>query len=624
MKTFISKFKDKYNLSSVLVLLIFSFLCCIPIFSNRSFPMTSKSDFIYSLNGNSILIPIIFILIFLTFKKYRRFFSIKNNNFLFATFLSLCFSSFETIGYNIDKYTRLFYPLLNPYTFTFNVLIFFGYFILFYFLINVLIEILDKFDNANGYFNYEYKYFCNNIKSVFFVSGVLILFWSIYYFIFFPAVVTWDSYYQIEQGLGFRNLTDENPFLHTLFVGFIINIGSKIFGSINFGISLFCILQMFFIAFIVAYVLKIMAKYSVPFLFRCISFLFYSCHPLIGIYSITLWKDIWIATFLLAYAVLLIDLYLDTLNFLKSKIKILCFVLVVLFIMLSKGTGIIFIFFSMIPLTTKLYKNHFLKLSIIYLVPLMMFFIIRSIVIPYFGIQKGHIREPMSVPLQQIARTVKENNENINDEEKREINEILPYNNLPNLYNPRLSDNVKSEFHEEVFSSNPKKYIRLWFKLGIKYPKSYLESFLCNSYGYWYPETKYWVVSDSSYIRMLYFYKENNWTVYDKNIENYLKDDSMIKSMICKLFNDYVREIPIVSMTFSIGFYFWFELFLFVFYLKNKRNNILPLFFIVLATFIICIMSPVHAEMRYAYPAVIMFPIIFSFSIFKVKKRIIK
>ena len=620
MKTFISEFKDKYNLSSVLVLLIFSFLCCIPIFFNRSFPISSKSDFIYSLNGNSILIPSIFIFMFLLFKKYKKFFSIKNSNFLFATFLSLCFSSFETIGYNIDKYDQLFYPSLNPYTFVFNVLIFVGYFILFYFLVNILTETLYKIDNINMYFNFEYEYFCNNIKSIFFVSGILILFWSIYYFIFFPAVVTWDSYYQIEQGLGFRNLTDENPFLHTLFMGFIINIGSKIFGSINLGISLFCILQMFFIAFTIAFVLKIMAKYSIPFLVRFISFLFYLCHPLIGIYSVTLWKDIFISTLLLAYSGLLIDIYLDTLIFLKSKTKIFTFMLIILFIMFSKGTGIIFIFFSMIPLIYKLHKNNFLKLSMIYLVPLTIFFITRLTVIPYFGIQKGHIREPMSVPLQQISRTVKENDENISYKEKIEINEILPYNSLSSLYNPRLSDNVKSEFNEEVFSSDPKKYIRLWFKLGIKYPKSYLESFLCNSYGYWYPETKYWIVSDVSYVSMLNFYKENNWTVYDKNIENYSKDESIIKTMLCKLLNDYIREIPLVSMIFSIGFYFWFVLFLFIFCLKNKVNNILPLFFIVLATFIICIMSPVHAEMRYAYPVVIMFPLIFSFSVFKVKQ----
>jgi hypothetical protein len=166
-----------------------------------------------------------------------------------------------------------------------------------------------------------------------------------------------------------------------------------------------------------------------------------------------------------------------------------------------------------------------------------------------------------------------------------------------------------------MFLSDPVKYAKLWAILGGKYPKSYLKSFLSNSYGYWYPETKYWIVSDVSYVKMLYFYKKNNWAIYDENFEKYHKDDFATKDILCKYINDHIRKVPIISMLFSIAFYFWIELFLFMFCLKNKKNDIMPMFFIVMATFITCIMSPVHAEMRYAYPAVIMFPVVLSFSI---------
>ena len=116
---------------------------------------------------------------------------------------------------------------------------------------------------------------------------------------------------------------------------------------------------------------------------------------------------------------------------------------------------------------------------------------------------------------------------------------------------------------------------------------------------------------------MLNFYKENNWTYYDKNIDNYPQEHVLMRNLVCKLINDLIREVPAVSMLFSIAFYFWIECFLIMFCLKNKRYEILPLFFIIISTFITCIMSPVHAEMRYAYPAIIIFPVIFSFSMFK-------
>lgn len=620
----ISRIKKTYSLVPIIIALICSFFVCITIFADRSVPIIDINSFFYALNGNNILTLVFFIFGFLVFKSYFLL-NIDNKNKLhFTIFMAILFAGCETIGYNIDKYTKLFYPYFNLYNFIFNLLIFFKYFIIFYFFIELLLEIGIKLKNKIDIYDKNFKYFSNNTESIFFVSGILILFWSVYYFIFFPAVVTWDSYYQIEQGLGFRNLTDENPFLHTLFQGLIINIASKILGSINLGISVFCLIQMIFISLIIAIALKVMAKYSVPILYRILSFLFYLLHPLIGIYSVTLWKDIWIATFLLAYCILLIDMLMDTSKFFGSKAKILYSILVVLFIMLSKGTGIIFIVLSLIPILFKFRKDYFFKLSIIYLVPFAIFFLIRLTIMPCFNIQKGHVREPMSVPLQQIARTVKENSNTISEREKIEINEILPYDKLSELYNPRLSDNVKSEFNEKVYLQNPIKYAKLWVRLGFKYPKSYVESFLSNSYGYWYPETKYYIVSDSSYIKMLNFYRENNWPIYDKNIENYPQENSEGKISLCKFINDYLRETPIASMLFSIAFYFWTELFLLILCLKNKKYYKLSPFFIIIATFIICIMSPVHAEMRYAYPAVIIFPVIFCFSIFKDKEDTIE
>ncbi len=615
--------KCKYNLS-LLSLFFISFLACIPFFSNRTFEITNYRDFFCAFSGNKILSLALFIFIFFLFKRYWKFFKIEKYDVKYKAFLSVCFSLSEVIGYSIDRYKKLFYPWFNGYILLFDLILFLGYFIIFYFMVSLIFygfeNLSQKLENNSTLFHEKYEYFSDNTKSIFFVVGILILSWSLYYIIFFPGVVTWDSYYQIEQGLRFVPLTDEHPFLHTLFQGFVISCGSKILGTINLGISVQSIIQMIFVAFVISYSLKTMAKYQIPPVVRIISLLFYSLHPLIGIYSVTLWKDIWLSTFILLYCSLLIDIFCDSEKFFKSKLKVFLFMLTILFIMLSKGTGIIYIVLSFIPLYFKLQKKYFFKSSIIYLLSFTVIFFIRVFLMPYLGIIKGHVREPMSVPIQQIARVVKEHGEDINDEQKIEINEILPFDRLPDLYSPTLSDNVKSEFNEKIFLSNPRKYAKLWIKLGLRYPKTYIESFLCNSYGYWYPEVKYWIVSSDSYIKMINFYKSNDWEIYDKDIERYPSNDLNFRNTTAEFINKYIREVPIISSLFSVAFYFWAELLAFAFLLKNRKNNIGVLFSIVFATFLGCIMSPVHAEMRYAYPAVLMFPLFLSFSLFKAKK----
>ena len=62
-------------------------------------------------------------------------------------------------------------------------------------------------------------------------------------------------------------------------------------------------------------------------------------------------------------------------------------------------------------------------------------------------------------------------------------------------YNPILSDPVKFNFNNEYFSENKSEFISIWLKLFVKYPKDYIEAFISNSYGYYYPEVRNSVVS---------------------------------------------------------------------------------------------------------------------------------
>ena len=75
-----------------------------------------------------------------------------------------------------------------------------------------------------------------------------------------------------------------------------------------------------------------------------------------------------------------------------------------------------------------------------------------------------------------------------------------------------------------------------------QYFKDYVESFISNSYGYYYPEAKHWVA---------------NRTMEQNTIG--IKQEPIIKGDIISKIDSLIekREIPIISMCFSIGMAFW-------------------------------------------------------------------
>ena len=48
---------------------------------------------------------------------------------------------------------------------------------------------------------------------------------------------------------------------------------------------------------------------------------------------------------------------------------------------------------------------------------------------------------------------------------------------------------MKSCFQNEAYDADKWKYAELWVKIGLKKPLSYINAWLVNSYGFWYPDT---------------------------------------------------------------------------------------------------------------------------------------
>lgn len=603
----------KYKQLFMLIIMTLSTL--LVLFSDRMLYLESYKSIFSSFNSNLIISSISMIIIYMIYKKYIQMEYDKKVSRA-SLFLATLFSLSEIIGFYLTKTHSFFNYYMNIYTIIYNILLFCGWLSILYILLRIIINfLLEKSLSLNT--KDKYSFFTNNRKSIFTVALFLIILWIGYYYIFYSGIVTNDSYYQIIQGLGYMPLTNEHPFLHTIIEGLIVKLGVFLFGDINSGVALCSFVQMCLIAFIISYIIKYLAYKKVNYKIRLLVLCFYGLHPVIALYSITLWKDVWMGIFNLTYIIILYEMCTNINQFLKNKKRILLLLLNMLLILFSKGTGIIIIVISFVPILF-VFKMHLKKLSIILVSSIVIFFGVNTVSQKVFNIKSGHIREPLSVPIQQIARTIKYHYNDLNDNEKDTLNEIFPIDKLGELYNPVLSDDTKRELNEDAFKKNPFRYIGVWFTLGVKHPLTYIDSFLANSFGYWYPETSYWIVFTIDYLDRLEYFKEA-WSdvKYDENYLNYKVDESKIeiKNDIVNMVNQGIRKIPIVGCLFSIGFYFWVDLVFLVIIFLKKQYKLLPIHFTIFATFLICIGSPVYAEFRYAYPSLTTLPFIIIFSI---------
>lgn len=208
----------------------------------------------------------------------------------------------------------------------------------------------------------------------------------------------------------------------------------------------------------------------------------------------------------------------------------------------------------------------------------------------------------LSIPLQQIARVKKYHKEELDNETIKQIDQFFKCDNIEEKYNPILSDPVKAELNTEYFDINKGEFIKLWIKLLREYFKDYVESFISNSYGYYYPEATHWVANRTM--------EPNNMGISQKPlIEG--KIVSKIDSLIEK------RDIPIVSMFFSIGTAFWLLVIALGYKIIKKEYKHIISYLIIFILWLTIVASPVFCEYRYAYPMFTILPLFISLNFTK-------
>ncbi len=427
----------------------------------------------------------------------------------------------------------------------------------------------------------------SNILTFFF----LIVCWLPVLLAVYPGFFVYDAQEEYLQ-VASRSFTTHHPLLHVLLLGGIICAVHKVTDSYNLGIACYMVFQMLVVSGGFTCLLAYLRKKRVSRIIRVVSLLYLGFFPVIVMFTLCSAKDALFTVALLLLVLSLLEMGSSQKEFFASKKQIILFIGSAFFMMMLRKNGI-YAFVVMIPILLFYHKDHRGKLAGMVGLVLAGYFLANGIMVAALQAENSENQEILTVPIQQLARTYKFNPEAFTEEDKAALHEILPEEALV-LYNPRLSDPVKYRFNNQAFSADKSKYVKLWGRIGLRKPLSYLNAWLMTSYGFWYPDTIINVYSGNSVFT--FTYEDSSYFGYEVELPGTRASkipwlDEVYRRLSLEIEQE---KVPILSMLYSPGCLFWCFAFTFSYVFYRKKYHIMVPYLLVLLVWLTVILGPTY------------------------------
>lgn len=434
-----------------------------------------------------------------------------------------------------------------------------------------------------------------------------------------PGIYTYDMASQNEQ-ISSGNITAHWSLLYGyLFAGFL-DLGHLIFHNYETGMAMAMIVQALFIIFVETKIIKFATERSKSLVVYLGGILLFSLVPFFTVISVSSAQDVLFAGLFALVVLELVGVVEDKKRIDKKYTVIkLLFLNVAMCMLRNNGVYALLVMFVF---TAIFYKAP--KKKLLYTIggAIVLSFLYSGPMLSVLGVKKTTaVQEIAGVPSQQIARAYFAGK--ISDQEREEVQKFYDFSatdydtegdfaQYPKY--PLIADYTKSTLRTEAVKDDLLQYIGLWMKLGLKNPDDYVEAFLLNSFGYWYPNKNY---SDPrlSLDFMNYPGFAMTGAFYDSEHHPNMKpvvradyDPEKAIELDDFVFGDKWMTIPIVSTICSIGTYMLLMWFVVGVVIMQKRYKLLVAMSLVVGLYLTLLLSPV-AIFRYAYPIVILGPV---------------
>lgn len=434
------------------------------------------------------------------------------------------------------------------------------------------------------------------------VFAGLLLCWLPWFLYNYPGVMTPDSISQFSQATGLIPYSSHHSLIHTLLFELFYRIGSGITGNVNAGIACYIIFQMLTLSAIETCCLSLLSQKGLPKWMLLAWFLFWGLVPYNGIYAVTMWKDVLFSAFVLLYALVLYQLLgSQALSLLQNR-RLLCLLFLSGWLTCMLRSNGLYVFLFMLPFVLIAFRRRIKTMAALQLLILLLALLVKGPVFDHFGVTKPHFTESLSIPLQQVARVVTEGRY-LTEEQEALIDQVVDASLIPDYYDPVLSDPIKALViynNADYLAAHKGEFFRLWLALLSEYPRDYMEAFIDQTRGYWYPAP--------AGLRTNEGVSPNEVGLMWPHL---LRGQLPVK--ISEVLLKMPDLFPVYGLLWSIGAFTWLMLFLFAFQFLYGERSCLLLYLPFIGTILtLLIATPVASDLRYAYPLFLGMPLMVS------------
>lgn len=321
-------------------------------------------------------------------------------------------------------------------------------------------------------------------KSFFVYFGCMMACWLVVFLSFGPLRISADSYNVIQQALGNYPLNDSHPIVYTLVLRLFLSVGLQA-GSLTAGAYLFGLAQMLFFGGILAYALLWLRQQGAPALFVWICLAYYALSPVFSINGFTAWKDIPFNGVLLLYVLFLYQVVQSEAALLQKTKGMAAFLALSGGLCFLRGNGFLIVLAVMTGLSLA-YRKSWRRWLVFFIPFLIAIKLIQGPVYSALGITRLGGVESAAIPLQQVARAIK-NGAPLTQEEQAFLEKIIPVQAIKDSYVSASPDPIKThpQFDGQAFDENRAQFMSLWLRLVKTNKQVYLDAWLLQTLGYW-------------------------------------------------------------------------------------------------------------------------------------------
>lgn len=453
---------------------------------------------------------------------------------------------------------------------------------------------------------------------------LIALSWFPTYLAYYPAICSYDAPIQVGQAVE-DYLIDHHPLVHTLMIRGFIYLGRGVFGNANTGIGIYTVLQLLFLAAVFAYGIAALHRVRVRTLWQLITLFYCMFYPFHWYMSATMTKDTVFTAFVVLMTVTVCELLLEGRNNLQVKGRDILLFIGVIGVVLFRNNGkyalmvmLAVLFLGMLAGRTT--RRLWARLLGNVLAAFVIGNIILSAVFTLSGAEPGDRREMLSMPIQQLARTMiyhggvgvlPEDDNTMEDVDRALINDFLLDEGY-RWYDADFADPVKAHTNTYVVRYRYRDFFATYFHLLSEYPGDFINAGLAVNAGYLYPnDVSHAHINEQEglvgrgYVQTYWFeadlvprgiYKDSKWESLRGVLESWADRNAYL-------------NLPLLKYIFVPGTYLYLYLILAGYLLiRRDRRMLVPLAF-VLGYYITLFLGPT-VQLRYLYPVMVSWPFV--------------